>query len=560
MQNLRLTKEERAGPLGKLAAAFEYAESFPGEETGGVGTFFKPMMELDGRRYPPELHEVTDEVASLWQVASDRIAAPLPRARLNDLCFEGGWGNRGERVRAAASSYLDAADALRSYSGDELDVPVAAFAQLRSMARALALARTIADEELAQRARAAIVVAAEQSLDQAAPAPGVMLGLIELLLDRGGSFEDFDRFLESAKTRLADDHFNLSEAIKLQLRRLGLDDAKRTSLQRQLVVNQIQQADAGEGIVRVHYLEAAARLARDFGQSDLREHVTAELQKIGIDDLGLTEHRVEVQIPREEVERYMASFTEQTSWEDALLLMLAHGPPSGFTSANRQQAEELARAAPILAVVPHVEVGGDGLPRFTASTEEEKRMQRLVRYEMQRAQFGAVFLPEAFDRIWQKWGPLSAEELAAFLGSGEHVAVELAAALARDFLRFFNGDHEGASYATAAHVEALVRSIVLAIPLPIYRVQRQREPGRYPGLGLLLRELQANGLDESWARFLQGFLSEPMGLNFRNELLHGFEADPSVTNSALLLVCVLFLTKGVTLAKSRKTDDGTSVE
>jgi hypothetical protein len=65
---------------------------------------------------------------------------------------------------------------------------------------------------------------------------------------------------------------------------------------------------------------------------------------------------------------------------------------------------------------------------------------------MQRAQFTAAFLPEALERIWQKWGLISEEELAAFLGSSDHVVPELAAALARDFIRFFNGDSEGACY------------------------------------------------------------------------------------------------------------------
>ncbi|MBA3401329.1 MAG: hypothetical protein H0U05_04990 [Actinobacteria bacterium] len=169
VQDLKLTNEERTGVLGKLAAAFDYAESFPGEETKGVGTYFKPMMELGGRRYPPKLDEVPADVTSLWQAAADRIEAPLPRARLNDLCFEGGWGNRGERARAAANSYLDAADVLSSYSGEDRDVPVAAFARLRSLARVLALARTVADDQLAERAAAAIVAAAEQSLDLDTP-------------------------------------------------------------------------------------------------------------------------------------------------------------------------------------------------------------------------------------------------------------------------------------------------------------------------------------------------------------------------------------------------------
>lgn len=406
VQRLALSEDERSCALGKLTMAFEYAESFPGEASGGVGTFFKPMMEFEGRRYPPGLDQLSDEVVSIWQEAAEEIAAPLPRARLNDLCFEGGWGNRGASARAAATAYLEAAATLGSYSGDAQDLPVVAFGQLGSLARALGLARTISDGELIERAYAAIVGAAEHSLTRTDPAPGVALGLIELLLtDRGGSLDAFDSLIERAKALLADDLFNRSEAIKLQLRRPRLDEETRAALQRELVTTHLRQADAREGIARVHFLQEAAQLAADFGIADLREGAIAELQKIGIDDLGLTAHRFEVTIPREHVERYLDSFTEQENWENALLHLLAYGPPSGFTPANREQAEEIARRAPLLSVVPHMEVGGDGLPRFIASTEEEKRELRLVRYEMQRAQFTAAFLPEALERIWQKWGP-----------------------------------------------------------------------------------------------------------------------------------------------------------
>jgi uncharacterized protein DUF4209 len=546
VQGLALTDDDRAGALGVVAMAFEYVESFPGEQAA-VGTFFKAMMEFDGRRYPPGLDHVSDETVEIWQAAAAELEAPLPRARLNDLCFEGGWGSRGTTGRAAVSAYLEAAAKLGDLPPSDLQHS-AAFAAYSALARAVTLARTIDDETLVERACTAIVDAAQRSLDQPEPAAGVALGLAELLLGRGGSLEEFDLLLVTARSVLADDPFDLEQVVRLELRRPGVGDETRAALQRELVSIQLLHAQSREGIARIHFLQEAASLAVDFGVADLREEAIARLQAIGIDDLDLVETRVEVPIPREEVERYLASFSEQETWEDALLLVLAHGPPSGVTPANREQAEKLARETPLLSVVSHMEVGGDGLPRFTATTEDEIRKHRLVRYEMQRAQLTAIFLPEAFERIWGKWGPIDEEALAAFLGINDHVAPELAAALARDFLRFFSDDHEGACYSTAPHVEALVRDVVLAIPLPVYRIHRQEAPGQYPGLGSLLGSLLAHGFDESWARFLHGFLSEPKGLNFRNELLHGFELDPGAANAALLLVCVLYLTRGFTLS------------
>lgn len=66
-------------------------------------------------------------------------------------------------------------------------------------------------------------------------------------------------------------------------------------------------------------------------------------------------------------------------------------------------------------------------------------------------------------------------------------------------------------------------------------------PGQYPGLGALLPELLRAGMDESWYRYLNGYLASPRGANVRNELLHGFVDEPSQTTAALTMVGALYL-------------------
>jgi Domain of unknown function (DUF4209) len=90
-------------------------------------------------------------------------------------------------------------------------------------------------------------------------------------------------------------------------------------------------------------------------------------------------------------------------------------------------------------------------------------------------------------------------------------------------------------------VETLIRNLVLALGLPVYRVQREKTPGQYPGLGVLLDGLAKAGLDSSWHRFLRTFLASPSGLNYRNELAHGFVDEVDRTYAALVLVAVLYL-------------------
>src|SRR5690349_8321276 len=74
------------------------------------------------------------------------------------------------------------------------------------------------------------------------------------------------------------------------------------------------------------------------------------------------------------------------------------------------------------------------------------------------------------------------------------------------------------------------------------------DAGQYIGLASLFSALRVAGLDESWTRFLHGVLSSPMGLNYHNELLHGFELEPNEATAALLYVGIIYLARGVGLS------------
>ena len=169
---------------------------------------------------------------------------------------------------------------------------------------------------------------------------------------------------------------------------------------------------------------------------------------------------------------------------------------------------------------------------------------QLTDQEMHRLNVYGGILAEALDRIWRKWGPLSEDELAAFF-QGPHVEPALAAALARDFLRYFSGDAEGAAYSGAPRVRALVRALVLDYgPSRLPHPAGREHPGLYPGLGALLPALLAAGMDESWSRFLSSFLASPMGANARNELLHGFVNRVAPPTAALILIGALVSRQG----------------
>jgi hypothetical protein len=171
---------------------------------------------------------------------------------------------------------------------------------------------------------------------------------------------------------------------------------------------------------------------------------------------------------------------------------------------------------------------------------------------MSAAKLFGIFFAEALRGIWAKWGPIPVDELAQFLGERNHVRPPVAAAIARSFIRFFEGDAEGAVYTAVPKIETLTRELVVALDLPTYQTQRVTRPGQYPGLGALLPSLK-DAIPESWWRYLNSYIASPLGDNVRNEVLHGFVDEFSETTAALVLIAALYLAAGLELTEQEET-------
>ena len=253
--------------------------------------------------------------------------------------------------------------------------------------------------------------------------------------------------------------------------------------------------------------------------------------------------RIQVEIPStitpEQVEEYIGSMVGGTWWESVMRL-LANGPPTGDVDRNRKTAAELGREHPLQALFPKVRLGGDGLPRYSAQSNDDKLDDQLTDIEIMGLQLYGPLVAEALRRVGAAFDP-TVEDVVEALGAVRCDGAT-AALIARVVCRFNAGDYEAAAYTGLPLVERLSRTLLLAVDSPLYRVQRERAPGTYPGLGALLPQLAERGLDESWYRFLRTLLSAPNGWNFRNEALHGFVDDVGATGAGLVLIAVLYLT------------------
>jgi len=100
-------------------------------------------------------------------------------------------------------------------------------------------------------------------------------------------------------------------------------------------------------MLRVARLEQALEVARSYGLKQEADEIRRELGSIKPEELGLQQISAELEIPTEEVERFLGSFEQVPDWRDALLLLAAQGPPGGSPADLDEHVDELMQGNPI---------------------------------------------------------------------------------------------------------------------------------------------------------------------------------------------------------------------
>jgi hypothetical protein len=190
-------------------------------------------------------------------------------------------------------------------------------------------------------------------------------------------------------------------------------------------------------------------------------------------------------------------------------------------------------------IFPDVHLGADGMPRYRATSDEEREDERLARIELLQLSLRGPLVAEALSRVLDRFAP-SEEQIRTMLIRSPYVSAPVAGAIARAIAHFQGGDFEASASVALPKIEALLRAFALGDQEPVFRVQQGRTRGQYEQLGSLLGRLKGR-LDPSWHRFLYSFLVSPFGLNYRNEALHGFVDDFSQVAAALVILCALHL-------------------
>jgi hypothetical protein len=154
------------------------------------------------------------------------------------------------------------------------------------------------------------------------------------------------------------------------------------------------------------------------------------------------------------------------------------------------------------------------------------------------AVWGIVAAP-VLDRIAARYGQPTKDDLTAYFTT-DLILPHVAERIARSMELWWNGYPDECAHLLLPRLEAVVREMARQVGLVIYREPIGRERGGARLLGSLLHELHP-AIDESWRRHLVNLLTDELGYNMRNLVLHGLIPKVERVEAALLVNAACYL-------------------
>lgn len=515
--------------LDALATAVRYRHPVTGMSP--TGTFEGGgYRDRANQPWPPPLSEIPAEITNIWERYSAVVAAPVARARLHHLLFVVRHGDVLAHARAAVDAYLDAVP--------QVDDPIWAVPLLE---RALELSLATGQRDQRELVTQQLLDHAESSLAASDWAPGVAFGMIAPLVAKRLESDKTSTLLNKALAVYQQDPHVVDDFLTMMRRQVGTEP-ERQAIDRRRVQHWLDAADHTTGLMRHMHLCKATELGRDLGITDLANQAVVALQNTDRDDLGLEPIGVMVHVSADVVDQFRSLARTAGNLSEALWALVDLGAPAGDSEHNRQAAADQRQTVQFASLAIPVNLNYGALPQYTPTTPESRAEYDLVQREVSALRTTAAFLEIVLDAIGERFAPTEAE-LVDIFQRDPVVTAFIASSLAGAFLHYWNNDPEAACCVALPRVETLLRTMFAGRGAPVFTPQKGNKPGQMDMLSTLLNDLADHQIDQSWARSLQALLVKPgLGLNLRNDILHGLRAQPpSRADAALVLQAALYL-------------------
>jgi hypothetical protein len=514
--------------------AFGFHEDYQDENTGW-GTYYGPMMVRQDENgqwvEAPSIKRVTPEMLDYWQLRLGEVCNPILQSRYADLVWDFSRVVKGNYPDIhVAHALIDASLAIAE--GGHHKYETWAITKLR---RGLSVALSIRDEQRIKAVRDAMIAFEDKiSQDDKIGLWGFcfdyLLGNRKVPLTEKQSRKIRDdlenRLKRASKSEETELNPHAAEAAAMRLahyyrRTDQIEEARRVlRLYGQAV---IAASESVAPLVGSAWIQKVYETYYEYGMKEDADVLATRLEEMGRragEEMHTISH--EFSIPTEELEKYIAAITDG-SLAEVLTRIARHYLPD--TDEVAQQVRELAKRAPLQALIPRSLQDQDGRTVAQVGSVEDDFDGRVVLQMSQRMQIESVFLREVIERTLSKFAP-SVEDLLNYLYLSPAFDPDSREIISVGLETYLRGDYLAAAHVLIPQIEHTLRQLMRLTGGAIYRPAR--------GGGLFLRNLDeilryegvVRSLGSNITDYLRVLLTDQRGWNLRNDVCHGI-ARPS---------------------------------
>ena len=506
--------------------AFDFTENYPNEKSGW-GTYFGPMVVFrnkEGKMVEyPSIQKITPEIIFYWEKRAKESINPIFKARYSNLVWD-----FSEKITGKTPHYSLAQIYVNSIIEiAEKDLYKYRVYVIKKLERALSLALSINDKARINRLIETII-SYERKIGKDEK-PGLWGFSYEFLINnkKVPISDDKKRAiltdLEKRFERLLreNNHLVAQKAALLLVdyySKIGKKEKVKETLLKYGELVQ-KQAEKASPLVASGWLEKLYHLYLHYGMKDETNKISNKIRKLGKGAKDeLKEIKIPIEIPGNEVEKYINWLTEG-DLKTVLQKIAVNFIPK--KDEVIKQLQDLSKRAPISFLFTRKIIDAEGRPVATVGPLEEDIDGHIVlQISQNMQQISSIFLRETLNTLIDKF-KLTAEEIVDYFYESPIFDERRKEFLIKGIEAYLKGDYVVSLHILIPQIEAIIRNLSEKIGISILKPSRTGG-FFYRTLDELLREERIiKILGEDMCLYFRILLTDPHGLNLRNEVCHG---------------------------------------
>jgi len=513
-------------------------------------------------KYPDLEKDFPKEAIEYYKNRAKVTQNPILKARYSDVIWE--LDKNSNYAHLAVRAYLDCCSI---YFTNEWDHELT-----DSLDRAITIASMINDQNLIVESLRKHYEFIKQLVEKRRFR--YLLEIIESILNRERKVRvqiDYEYLISIIESAISDYAQNVTDSFHLQRSFMELlvkiwqirkNEEEYRKIKVRIAESFIEEAEwkkvnyPSGNMVAASFYEKAMQAYMDLGGFPEKvEELKTKIQEVNAAALK-TEYKIistEVKIPREKIDEYLKRYKGRETTEVFQIMSLDKNLIPSYEE-SKNQAIKQAKQFIFQHIMPVAIMKGNICVKHISEEDEKLEYSTIRNFQMGYRMIGHILLNEIFGLL-EKEHPKYLDSLIQHLSSSGIINSERLEIIKHGLRAFEKKEYVASIHILIFQIEGILRDLLgeLGLPTFSYRNNEMRER-MLPNILTTLSQVE--GIDKDFLKFIEVFLCDIRGDNYRNDVAHGLLTVEAFTKEiAQLLLLILIKLASYNVVKKEKTKE-----